>query len=156
QLEDVSPGHYRVNVYVPPGGYVKSMRTGNVDVLDAGLQLDRAPENPLEIVIGVNAGAIEGSVANAAGQNLPNRTVTLIPDARQRNRSDLYRYVATDRTGRFRLEDIPPGDYELFAWEEIERGAWQDPDYLQTYRGRGKSIHITEGSRESVQLTVIP
>jgi len=155
-LEGISPGHYRVNVYVPPGGYVKSMRMGNVDVLDSGLQLDGTPENPLEIVVGVNAGRIEGSVTNAAGESLPNRTVTLIPDARLRQRMDLYKNVVTNSAGRFRLEDIPPGDYELYAWEDIEPGAWQDSEYLQTYRGRGKLVHISEGSRESLQLTVIP
>jgi hypothetical protein len=80
----------------------------------------------------------------------------LIPDPRLRHRSELYKNVATDQAGRFHLEDVPPGDYELFAWEDIEPGAWQDPEYLQTYRGRGKSVHIAEGSRESVQLTVIP
>src|SRR5262249_55286642 len=58
-LEGIAPGDFRVAIRgVPPDGYVKSMRMGNTDVLDAGLHLMSAPENPLVIAIGTNAGRV--------------------------------------------------------------------------------------------------
>jgi hypothetical protein len=155
-LDGVPAGRFRVEVHLPADAYVKSMRMGDIDVLEDGLQLDRQPENPLEIVIGANAGRIEGSVVNSRQEALPNRTVALIPDAPHRRRADLYKNVATDAAGRYQIHDIPPGDYELFAWENIEPGAWQDPEYLQAFQGRGRTVHISEGSHETQQLTVIP
>ena len=156
-LEGVATGDFRVTVRgVPADGYVKSMRLGNVDVLDQGLHLTGPPENPLEIVIGLNAGKVTGSVVNARQAPLIGRSVVLVPDIRNRHRQDLYKTTITDSSGQFRMQGVTPGDYTLFAWEDAETGAWQDPDFIRVYEGRGTQVHIREGSAENVQLTVIP
>jgi hypothetical protein len=129
---------------------------GNADVLDAGLHISGPPDAPLEIVIGASGGRISGRVVNARGESLSNRTVVLVPDARFQRRTDLYKSVATDSAGAFRFQGLPPGDYELFSWENVETGAWQDPTFLSTYTGRGKKVLINENTDESVELTVIP
>jgi hypothetical protein len=107
-------------------------------------------------VIGANAGRIEGAVVNARLEPLSNRTVVLVPDVRLRQRSDLYKIVSTDRAGRFRMQGVAPGDYKLFAWEDVETGAWQDPDFMRAYENRGSPVQIREGASENLQLTVIP
>jgi hypothetical protein len=110
----------------------------------------------LEIVIGSNAGKIEGSVVNARQQALVNRTVVLVPDLRLRQRIDLYKIATTDTAGRFRMQSVTPGEYKLFAWESVEAGAWHDPAFIGAYESAGKAIHIYEGTNENVQLPVIP
>src|SRR5262249_2386616 len=114
------------------------------------------PEGLLEIVIGTNAGKIEGVVVNTRQQALANRTVVLVPDIRLRQRSDLYKVVSSDNAGRFRMQGVTPGDYRLFAWESIEQGAWQDPAFIGNYENVGRPIHIYEGTSENIQLPVIP
>ena len=141
---------------MPPDEYIKSMRMGNADVLNDGLRISGPPDAPLEIVIGANAGRIEGSVVNARDEPLSNRTVVLVPDVRLRQRSDLYRVVSSDITGSFQMQGLAPGDYKLFAWENVETGAWQDPDFIQAYESAGRRIRINEGSNENLQLAVIP
>jgi hypothetical protein len=156
-LEGVSVGDFRVTVRaVPQDWYVKSIRMGNADVLDGGLHITGPPENPLEIVISANAGRIQGSVVNARQETLANRSVVLVPDVRLRHRRDLYKVAYTGNSGRFTIEGITPGDYKLFAWEDVEGGAWEDADFIRNYEDRGRLIHINEGSDENVQLTVIP
>lgn len=153
----IEPGDFRLPFQgVPPDGYVKSMRMGNVDVLNEGLHIFSAPDTVLEVVIGANAGRIEGSVVNTRIEPLSNRTVVLVPDVRLRQRSDLYKVVSTDNAGRFQMQGIPPGDYKLFAWENVETGAWQDTDFIQVYETAGRPIRINEGSNENLQLPVIP
>jgi hypothetical protein len=155
-IEGMSPGDFRVALQgVPADGYVKSMRLGGVDVLNDGLHLTGSPEAVLDIVIGANAGKIEGTV-NAGLQPLANRTVVLVPDLRLRQRTDLYKMVSTDNAGRFRMQGVTPGEYKLFAWDNVEPGAWQDPAFIGAYENAGRPIHIYEGSNENVQLTVIP
>jgi hypothetical protein len=150
-------GDFRVPIRgVPKDAYVKSIRMGGVDVLDGGLHLTKPPDTPLEIVIGLNAGQVTGSVVGARQEPLSNRTVVLVPDVRLRHRSDLYMKVTTDAAGRFSLRGITPGGYQLFAWENVESGAWQDPEFIRAYEGRGKTIQVREGSDENVQLPVIP
>jgi hypothetical protein len=156
-LDGMSPGDFRVTVrYLPAGGYVKSMRLGNADVLNDGLHLSGPPQALLEIVIGGNAGTIAGTVLNDRQQALPGRTVVLVPDLRLRRRSDLYRVLSTNSTGHFQIQNVPPGDYKLFAFENVEQGAWQDPAFIGSYENAGTPIHIYEGSSESLQLQVIP
>jgi hypothetical protein len=62
----------------------------------------------------------------------------------------------TDQLGRFAMRNVTPGDYTLFAWEQIERGTYLDPDLLEQYEDRGQAVHVEESGRVSVQLDAIP
>src|SRR5262249_50500130 len=82
-------------------------------------------------------------------------TVVLLP--MNRNRIDLIRFVTTDASGKFRFDRVPPGDYKLFAWDEVEQGAWQDPQFMQSFEERGMAIRVEEGTAPSdVRVFVIP
>jgi protocatechuate 3,4-dioxygenase beta subunit len=156
-IDGVLPGDFRVSLQgVPPDGYVKSMRLANADVLSDGLHISGPPEGFLEIVIGANAGKIEGAVVNAQQQALANRTVVLVPDLRLRRRLDLYQAVTTDNAGRFSMQSVTPGQYKLSAWENVEPGAWHDAAFIAAYENAGRLIQIYEGTSENLQLAVIP
>lgn len=133
--------------------YVKSVSLGNVDVLNSGVRLEGPPGSPMEIVIGMNPGALEGVVAEDA-QPAAGATVVLLPDVRRRY--DLYKTTTTDPAGRFRLDRIAAGDYTLFAFEDVSEGAWEDPDFIRQHEARGTSIRIVDGSNQIVRLTTIP
>ena len=79
----------------------------------------------------------------------------MTPDTALGRRADLYRTTQTDAQGRYQFQDVSPGDYKLFAWEEIEPGAWQDRDFMRAYDDRGQSVHVDEGSRQTVDATAI-
>jgi hypothetical protein len=156
-VDGVSPGDYRVSVRTGSrDAYVKSIRMGKADVLNEGLHISGPTDAFLEIVIGASGGRISGRVVNSRGESLSNRTVVLVPDSRLQRRTDLYKTAATDSAGAFRFQAIPPGDYELFSWENVEGGAWQDPNFMSAYANRGKKVFINENSDENLELTVIP
>ncbi len=79
--------------------------------------------------------------------------MALLPDVR--GRFDLVRTATTDASGRFRLDRVIPGDYKVFAWNEVGDGDWQDPDLMRAFEERGAPIHIREGATERVGLTTI-
>ncbi len=66
-----------------------------------------------------------------------------------------YHDVRTDQYGRFLLKGITPVDYELFSWASVAEGNWQDLDFLKPYEEKGVAIHLEEGNRKSVDLTLI-
>jgi hypothetical protein len=155
----VAPGDFRMNVRgLPPNSYVKSIRMGGEDILGSGLHLTRAPENPLQIVIGTDSGTISGTVVDAASRPFTNATVVLVPDLPdQRKRGDLYRSVASDSSGNFTLKSIPPGSYKLFAWEWAAPDSWQNAEFLRAYETTGTSIRIAPSDKQSqVRVNVIP
>jgi protocatechuate 3,4-dioxygenase beta subunit len=169
---EATPGDYRLNVapllnvsFVPArfplnvsgpleNVYVKAIRVGNVDVLNNGVHLEGPPANPLEIVIGTNPGALEGAVTTGRQTPAAGTTVVVLPAVR--DRFDLIKTTATDPAGRFRLDRLPPGDYRVFAWEEVSDGAWQDPEFMRTYEERGTPIRVAEGATERVALVAMP
>jgi protocatechuate 3,4-dioxygenase beta subunit len=168
-LANVAQGDYRV--YVPPllntfqwgtstippllqNGYIKSIRLGGADVLSSGLRLNFAPQEPLEILIGSGA-KLSGTVINDKRESVVNATVALVPTS-SRERLDLYRTTTSDKDGRYKMQGIPPGSYRAFAWEDVERDAWQDPGFLTLNEGRGTTVQVSEGMQADADLIVIP
>ena len=53
------------------------------------------------------------------------------------------------------MTDIEPGDYRVFAWDDIPADAWLDADFIRPYESRGKLVHVSEGSVATVQVDLI-
>jgi hypothetical protein len=156
-LRNVGPENYTVSLYgMPENFYTKSVRLGDQEVLDAGLDLSRGGGGQIEIVLSPSGGQVEGVVLDAKQQPAGAAHVVLVPEPRRREQTNLYKTGTTDQYGRFTLRGITPGDYKLFAWDDIETGAYQDPDFLKPLENRGESVSIRENSRESAQLKLIP
>src|SRR5262245_50918408 len=172
-LQNIAPGDYRVYVtpILPPlnganpvvfppawqNAYVKSIRLGDVDVLNGGLRFSTPPTEPLEIVVAANPGTLQGRVLNDRGEPMPSAVVTLFSElpAVRIFRTDMYKVTSTDTAGRFQVQGLPPGNYKVFAWENVENGAWMDPELLARYENWGQPVRIEEGKSLSVDLPII-
>jgi hypothetical protein len=110
----------------------------------------------LDILVSANTGMLDGFVVDERQNPSANTQVVLVPDPTKRHRPDLYRTINTDESGKFRVEGVPPGDYKVFAWEDVETGAWQDPDFLLRYEDTGRTVRIPESGQSTVELRVIP
>jgi protocatechuate 3,4-dioxygenase beta subunit len=156
-MKAIPGGPYDIDIQgIPPGGYIKSARIDGVDVLAAGLTVD--PKQGLgsfEIVISPNGATLQGVVLREQ-QPFQGATVVLAPDPPNRSQKRLFKSTASDANGHFQLQGIAPGDYKVFAWEKIEEESYESPDVLQQYEKQGQSIHIDEGSNNSVQPDLIP
>jgi hypothetical protein len=153
----LAPGEYRMRaVEIPPNAYVQSIRLGNIDVLNDGLHLDSSPQAPLEIVIASDSGILEGVVENVQKHREPNVVVALVPVGGQHRRIDLYQNVRTDQEGHFQFEHVPPGDYSVYSWEDVEPTAWMNSNFMKDYESRGKPVHIDAGARQTIQVEAIP
>jgi hypothetical protein len=98
----------------------------------------------LRIVIATNGGAIEGVVGGreaAAGA-----TVVLIPAPARRFVPEHYRVMHASETGTFSRQGIPPGVYQLFAWESVPDTAWLNPDFMGPWEGRGQVVTVRAGT----------
>ena len=148
------PIEYRLSVTgLPPGLYVKEARLNNVDVLTQPLRNIHSGDK-LDIVIAAASGLIEGLVTDGRGQPAPGFPVVLIPALRAR--VDRFKDVVTDINGRFRLPNVPPGDYALFAFEEIEPYAWFDSEISDRFRLQGRAVRVEGSSQTTVELNLIP
>jgi protocatechuate 3,4-dioxygenase beta subunit len=155
-IGNISPGTYHLRLQpLPEGVYIKSARLGSEDVLDSGLDIGHGQPAGLEIVLGCNAGQVEGVVLKDQ-QAYMGATVVLIPNPPRRRRHELFKTAGTDQSGRFLFRSVVPGDYQVFAWEEVAGGSYYNSDYIKNYEGRGQPVHVTEGAHLLVQLDLIP
>jgi len=154
-LEKVQPGNYRLNMEgTPPNSYVKSIVFAGRDVLN-GISLSGPVSDPLEVLLSTAAGQIDGTVVDKDGKPTQAVSAVLIPN-RLRDRRDLYRMATTDENGRFKIPAVVPGDYKLFAWEDLESFAYRDADFLRKYEEHGVLISVAENGRITVDAKMIP
>jgi len=140
----VVPDRYRVKFSgLPETAYVKSVRLGDDAVPDNILDLTRPTTGALEIVVSAKTGTVQGTLTEA----LFGATVALVPATGKE-----YRTATTDERGAFTFRGVPPGDYKAYAWEEVEDGAWTDPEFLKAFQGR--PVTAREGVTEKVELGV--
>jgi hypothetical protein len=154
-MTKITPGDYKLVVNgMDPNMYIKDAHIDRTDVLQ-GISIGDRLDGTLEIVLSTNAGQIDGTIVDAAGKPISGVTAVLIPD-RLRNRNDLYKAAVSAANGRFTFRGVSPGDYKLFAWEDIEPFSYFDPDVLMPFETRGKPVHIQENSKEPVEVKIIP
>jgi protocatechuate 3,4-dioxygenase beta subunit len=153
-FHDVPEGTYHIKVLPLPDGYYLKP-SGEGDAVEAGVKVGRNHAAAVELTLSTGAGRISGTVAKDQ-QPFAGATVVLVPDGTRRGQPRFYRQSLTDAGGRFTISSITPGDYKLFAWEEIERGMYLDPDFLQSYEDSGKPVSVEEGSNLNLQLDLIP
>jgi hypothetical protein len=172
-LNNIPPGDYRIDLWpfasrregsitsgrpIPDGyanAYVKSIRLGNLDLLTDGLHLWGPTQASLEIVIGLNGAQVEGTAVDNGHEPAANITIVAVPDGSNKGRTDLYRTTTSDRRGRFAMEGLAPGDYTFYAWDDIERGAWESPEFMRALEGRGRFVRLREGKNETLDLNVL-
>jgi len=154
-FRDVPPGNYRLNFSPAPSGfYLKTARAP--DILETGLTVTRGQlQQSIDLVLSSGTARVEGTALQDQRPSA-GATVVLVPDSERRAQPSYYRQTITDNQGRFVLQDVVPGDYKLFAWQEIERGAYYDQDFLRQFEDQGKAVSLKEGASLNLQLEVVP
>lgn len=151
----VTPGDYKLIVSgLSPNTYVKEARLEQSDALQ-GVTIGGRVGGMLEIVLGQNPGQLDGTVLGADLKPVSGVQAVLVPN-RLQDRLDLYKTAVTNPDGRFTMQGLPPGDYKVLAWEDIEPFAYFDPEVLMHYDALGKAVHIQEGSSQTAEVRIIP
>jgi uncharacterized protein (DUF2141 family) len=158
-MEAVNPDKYDFNISpLPAGFYIKSVRAERTDVLLSGLDLTNGAPPALTVVLSANAGQLTGAAQNPDTQKgAAAVTVVLAPQEKERREvMAFYKTANTDQNGSFTIRGITPGEYKIYAWEDLEPGAYMDPDVMKPVESKGVSVTIKEGSSENVMVNMIP
>ena len=81
--------------------------------------------------------------------------VVAVPDGSNRGRRDLSRRATTDNSGHFVLRGLAPGDYSFYAWDDLERGAWESVEFMRAFEGRGQFVRLREGRNDAMDLSLL-
>jgi len=157
-VKNVPPGIWDISVQpLPPGGFIKSMRLGDQDVLTEDMTIQSDTHDPLNIVVSARGGVIAGTVTVPKGlARSPRASVLLAPDGKFANVLSFYRHAFADDSGHFQMKGIRPGRYKLYAFEELDPEAFEDPGFLKPYAERGQAFDVAEDSHVNRETELIP
>jgi hypothetical protein len=155
-LHNIMPNIFQVNVAMPGAGkYLKSIRFGERDVPNGEIDLTQGSGGPLTLVFGTDGGQIQGSVQSKNGDPAAGVMITMAPGEEFEGRRDLFKQTSTDQSGNFHFQDIAPGNYHVFAWEQFDFQSMQAPEFRKVFESRAARVSIGANGRESVQLKAI-
>ena len=157
RIEGVLAGVWDIGVEpIPKGGYIKSMRLGEQDVLAEDMTIDRATTAPLNIVVSTRGAVVDGVVTESDTEPAKKAYVLLAPAGRFENVWSFYRVESADEAGHFEIRGVMPGAYRLYALERMETDPSQDPGFLKSLEGRGEPIEVEEGGHVTRNLRLAP
>ena len=147
------PGHYHVYFGSPDSKLIiKSIRSEGTDIYQKGLTVSDGSKVALEIVLAADGGEVEGVALDKDDKPAAGATVLLA--AADRSRSDSFHTETTDQYGRYHFEDIRPGEYKVFAWEDIEPFVWFEANFLKDFEARGETVTLEAHGHATAQLHV--
>jgi hypothetical protein len=135
---------------------VADIRQGSTSVYDNGLVVGSDAANPLDILLSTAQGSVEGSVIGADQKPASRVTVVLIPPEQRRQNSALYKTMLSGIDGRYVFNNVPAGNYTVYAWESVPARAYQNAEFLARFAGRGKLVTIQAGAPATADVNVIP
>jgi hypothetical protein len=157
EIHNIAPDLYQVEVQgLTQGTYVKSIRFGSQDVTKTALDLTGSSGGTLSVVLSPNAGDIGGIVHGSDGMLLASVTVTLwTPGVPAEGAPDFTRSASTDINGRFKFTSLPPGDYRIAAWEQLDPGLGTVPEFRSKFEDKAASVKLNESAHENVEAPFI-
>ena len=60
--------------------------------------------------------------------------------------------MTSDRSGRFTIQSVAPGDYSLVALQDVERDGLTDPDQLREFKNIGQTVRVETGASLDLQV----
>jgi hypothetical protein len=149
RLTGVTADRYEVAVAgLPEDLYVKSVVTGSRNWGQEAVELS-AGGQPMTIVLGGDAALVTGAVRNERGEAVPGAYVVLLDAAHKARRNKVTR---ADEQGSFRFSGVAPGEYKVFAAEDVDSGGVDDPEYVKPWLSRAVAMKAGAGERPTLEL----
>ena len=145
-IRNVVEGRYHVYIAPGPGLYVSAIRQGAMDIRDEGMVEVRRYTDPIEIILSPNPGKIHGAVEGQTGALQGRAHVVVVPQFSRRRNPLFYSRTTAGSSGEFTFEGLAPGEYKVFAFEQLPDTAEQNPEFIARYETLGQSVTVNSGA----------
>jgi large repetitive protein len=147
KLTNLEPAPYVIIVQPAQQGlYVSSLTLNQRDILNQPVDLSDSPGGQLAAVLSTGTGQIAGTVSEAPSM------VVVVPQQLAPDASNVRVVNTQENNSTFSAQNLPPGDYLLYAAERANRGVWLNPLFLQAIQNLGVPVHLDESGNQSVEL----
>jgi len=156
EIPDVVAGRYKLVLTGPVD--ITSLRQDGVSLVGTSIVVGTRPVS-LEATVMTSDQQVRGSLRNweQVSQNVDAFSrVSLVPEPPRREDLSLYRASRIDPVGNFTFSSVIPGEYRLFAWEDLAPGAEQNKKFMSRFEGRGFRVTVPSSGTPEVQVDMIP
>jgi hypothetical protein len=152
RFSGVTPGRYRVTAAVP-GSTDWQLRRAMVagqDAADVPFEVHAADVADATVVFTDRPAELSGRVQDAAGQAAPDFFIIAFSADRSlwTPRSRRVHGIRPGSDGRFRIQNLAPGDYLIAAVTDVEEGQWFDRTFLEELARSAIKLTIGEGEQK--------
>jgi hypothetical protein len=126
------------------------------DALDVPVTIGGDDVTGVEILFTDRPTELSGDLLDAAGQPAPEFYIVVFPTDKM-YWTPLSRRIASVRPGsdgRFRVANLPPGDYLIAAVTDVEQSEWYDPSFLAQLVDASTKITLAEGEKKVQNLKI--
>jgi len=160
-LDNVQPGRYWVRVD-SPRGFAASIKCGETDLLHHPLVVPPGgSSDPIELTMRDDGAQIDGIIENVPtnfgasfnpyAQTQPHIYLVPSPDS-----TGQFRELWASPDGKFSSQQIPPGDYQVLAFDrpqpELE---YRNEEAMRKYHAGETFIRLVAGQKEELRLHMI-
>jgi Carboxypeptidase regulatory-like domain len=142
----------------PPGWMLKSVKLNGVDITDTGAEFKVGETTSgLEVELTSKSTSVTGNVTASDGSLVKDYTMVVFSDTPEHWRLPMTRWVAgarPDQDGRFKVQNLPAGNYYAVAVEYLPQGEWGDPEILDRLKSKAKRITLNEGGAQTLDLRI--
>ena len=148
QLE---PGTYHLQARAHGTWYVKSVSYGDSDLLDHNLVVSPGTGgSPIRVTVSNQTGSLQGTVSL---NGVPAVCwVYLIPNFPS---ASPFISLRNASNGAYNLAYLPPGTYQVIAFEHRHSADYRDPEALAAYTTHVHSVTVNEGEKPTLDLDAV-
>jgi protocatechuate 3,4-dioxygenase beta subunit len=151
-------GPYYIRLTNLPSGYVmKAVMLGDADITDTLTEFKPEHSGRLKVVLTGRTSILEGTVADERGQPASEVSVITLPEDRTSWRFGSFRLRITTATdGKFRLEGLLPGRYQVVAIgrDRLRPSLDVGAEILERFLGDAVAVVLEPSDKKTVALRV--
>ncbi len=134
---------------LPEGCYVPSVQYGGKDVEQA--EVEYSPGAALEITIAPDGAGVNGRTLDEQGNPRDSAVVALVAAGGK----SALRSVKSGSGGAFQITGIPPGEYNLLAFDDIGQDDLENPDFIKLFESQATAVKLDASGGTAASIRVI-
>lgn len=155
KIEGITPEKYRINVLGLTGHiFMKSILQGGREIKHLPVDLSGGSAS-LEVVLSHRFAKLSGNVEKMKSSAAAGLVVLEKVDT-PFGMLGAMSPIAVMPTGSFHVENIAPGEYRVYAFEEIEFLQARDADFLKKFTFKASTLTLAESDSKTIALKQIP
>jgi hypothetical protein len=147
-----TPGTYRFSAHNSGQWFVKSATYGTTDLLRQNVTIAAgAGSSPVLVTVSDQTGGLQGTTKQN-GVPTPSwlDVIPTMPSA-----VPLYT-MRSNMDGSFSFSSLPPGTYQVIAFESRHSVDYRDPKVLAPFSTHLRNVTITSGNKAAVEVDAVP